>query len=175
MVTIGFIIASLAAVVDEDMVKWLWYVPALALGIAGVVVIRTHVARRTKADHHVAANIETIEASLGRIAANIDRLNADKHAIDTYDVRHRIDELFADDLETFVDARQSIAHRHGLAAYAEVMTAFAAGERYLNRVWSASADGYIDEVHEYLAKAKDQFAETLALLHRLQSPSDVRS
>ncbi|MDY0356782.1 MAG: hypothetical protein RBR19_12945 [Sedimentisphaerales bacterium] len=175
MVTIGFIIASLAAVVDEDMVKWLWYVPALALGIAGVVVIRTHVARRTKADHHVAANIETIEASLGRIAANIDRLNADKHAIDTYDVRHRIDELFADDLETFVDARQSIAHRHGLAAYAEVMTAFAAGERYLNRVWSASADGYIDEVHAYLAKAKDQFAETLALLHRLQSPSDVRS
>ncbi|MDI9432180.1 MAG: hypothetical protein QM570_10720 [Planctomycetota bacterium] len=175
MVTIGFIIASLAAVVDEDMVKWLWYVPALALGIAGVVVIRTHVARRTKADHHVAANIETIEASLSRIADNIDKLNADKHAIDTYDVRHRIDELFADDLETFVDARQSIAHRHGLAAYAEVMTAFAAGERYLNRVWSASADGYIDEVHAYLAKAKDQFAETLALLHRLQSPADVRS
>ncbi len=175
MVTIGFIIASLAAVVDEDMVKWLWYVPALALGIAGVVVIRTHVARRTKADHHVAANIETIEASLGRIAANIDKLNADKHAVDTYDVRHQIDELFADDLETFVDARQSIAHRHGLAAYGEVMTSFAAGERYLNRVWSASADGYIDEVHAYLEKAKDQFAETFTLLRRLQTPSDVHS
>lgn len=175
MVTIGFIIASLAAVVDEDMVKWLWYAPALALGIAGVVVIRTHVARRTKADHHVAANIETIEASLGRIAANIGTLDAQKHSIDTYDVRHRIDELFADDLETFVDARQSIAHRHGLAAYAEVMTAFAAGERYLNRVWSASADGYIDEVNAYLEKAKDQFAETLTLLRRLQSPSGVRS
>ncbi len=175
MVTIGFIIASLASVVDEDMVKWLWYVPALALGVAGVVVIRTHVARRTKADHHVAANIETIEASLGRIAANIDKLNADKRTIDTYDVRHRIDDLFIDDLETFVDARQSIAHRHGLAAYGEVMTAFAAGERYLNRVWSASADGYIDEVHAYLEKAKDQFAETLAILHRLQSPSGVRS
>ncbi len=175
MVTIGFIIASLAAVVDEERVKWLWYVPALALGIAGVVVIRTHMARRTKADHHVAANIETIEASLGRIAANIDTLDARKHSIDTYDVRHRIDELFADDLEAFVDARQSIAHRHGLAAYAEVMTAFAAGERYLNRVWSASADGYIDEVHAYLEKARDQFAETLALLRHLQTPSDVRS
>ena len=175
MVTVGFIAAALAAVIDESTVKWLWYLPALALGIAGVVVIRTHVARHTKADHHVAANIETIEASLGRIAANIGTLDAQKHSIDTYDVRHRIDELFTDDLETFVDARQSIAHRYGLAAYAEVMTAFAAGERYLNRVWSASADGYIDEVHEYLAKAKDQFAETLALLRRLQAPSDVRS
>lgn len=169
MVTVGFIAASLAAVLDVETIKWLWYAPALALGIAGVVVIRTHVAKHTKADHHVAANIETIEASLGRIAANISQLDADKHSIDTYDVRHRIDDLFVDDLETFVDARQSIAHRYGLAAYGEVMTTFAAGERYLNRVWSASADGYIDEVNDYIEKAKDQFAETLTILRRLQT------
>lgn len=169
MVTVGFVAAALAAVIETDTVRWLWYIPALAFGVAGVVMIRTHVARHTKAVHYVAANIETIEASLGRIAANVSKLNADKHAIDTYDVRHRIDELFLDDIETFVDARQSIAHRYGLAAYGEVMTTFAAGERYLNRVWSASSDGYIDEVHEYLAKAKDQFAETLAILARLQA------
>ncbi len=168
MVTAGFIVAALASVVDESAVKWLWYVPALALGVAGVVVIRTDMARHTKTEHHVAANIETVESSLARVAANIDKLNADKDSIDTYEVRHRIDELFTDDLESFVDARESIAHRHGLAAYAEVMTTFAAGERYLNRVWSASADGYIDEVNEYLEKAKAQFGETLAVLRRLQ-------
>ncbi len=169
MVTVGFVAAALAAVLDVETVRWLWYVPALALGIGGVVMIRTHVARHTKADHHVAANIETIETSLGRIAVNISKLDAEKHSIDTYDVRHRIDDLFIDDLETFVDARQSIAHRYGLAAYGEIMTTFAAGERYLNRVWSASADGYIDEVNEYIEKAKDQFAETLNLLRRLQT------
>ncbi|MBN1363161.1 MAG: hypothetical protein JW993_21355 [Sedimentisphaerales bacterium] len=214
MVTVGFIVAALASVVDpggidetptappveerttedansatpieesavagpgsvtprEGAVKWLWYVPALALGVAGVVVIRMDIARHSKTEHHVAANIETVEGSLERIASNIEKLDAGKHALDTYDVRHRIDELFTDDLEQFVDARESIAHRHGLAAYAEVMTTFAAGERYLNRVWSASADGYIDEVNEYLEKAKTQFAETLTLLRRLQSSPAV--
>ena len=34
---------------------------------------------------------------------------------------------------------------------------------------------FIHEVHAYLEQAKDPFAETLAILHRLQSPSDVRS
>jgi hypothetical protein len=169
MVTVGFIAAALAAVVRTDTVNWLWYIPALAFGVAGVVMIRTHVARHTKAVHHVAANIETIETSLGRIAAKISTLDAEKHSIDTYEVRHRIDELFIDDLETFVEARQSIAHRYGLAAYGEIMTTFAAGERYLNRVWSASADGYIDEVNEYIEKAKDQFVEALAIIRRLQT------
>jgi len=168
LVTVGFVGAALAAVVDQSVIQWLWYVPALVVGVAGVVMIRVDHARQHKTEHHVAANIETIEGSLTRIAANIDKLNADKHSIDTYDVRHKIDELFIDDLELFVDARQSIVHRYGLAAYGEIMGSFAAGERYLNRVWSASADGYIDEVNEYLQKAKDQFAESVTIIRRLQ-------
>ena len=34
----------------------------------------------------------------------------------------------------------------GLEAYARVMTRFASAERNINRAWSASADGYRDEV-----------------------------
>jgi hypothetical protein len=196
LVTIGFIGAALATVVDqsaiesldvaptsetsavegsdatasaESPIKWLWYIPALAVGVAGVVVIRTAEAKQSKTEHHVAANIETVEGSLERIAANLNELDRDKHSIDTYDMRHKIDELFMDDLEKFVDARQSIVHRYGLAAYGEVMSSFAAGERYLNRVWSASADGYIDEVNEYLEKARDQFAESVQIIRRFQA------
>ena len=29
MVTVGFLVAALATVLDEDAVRWLWYVPAL--------------------------------------------------------------------------------------------------------------------------------------------------
>ena len=173
MVTAGFIAAALAAVVDEDAVQWWWYVPALAVAVAGVTAIRIDDARHSKTEHHVAANIETVLSSLERVAANIKQLDADKHSIDTYDMRHRIDELFVEDLEQFVDARESIAHRYGLAAYGDVMTRFAAGERYLNRVWSASADGYIDEVNAYLEKAKDQFADSLDLVRRLQGSPQV--
>ncbi len=44
------------------------------------------------------------------------------------------------------------------------MSAFAAGERYINRVWSASADSYIDEVMLYLDKAQVQFIEARDIL-----------
>lgn len=50
-----------------------------------------------------------------------------------------------------------------------LMSAFAAGERYINRVWSASTDGYRDEVLKYLLKARDQFAEAHDLFLNLQS------
>ena len=167
MVTVGFLAAALATVLDENAVRWLWYVPALIVGAAGVAAVRIDDARRNKTEHHVASRIETVEGSLERIATNIKKLNADKHSIHTYDMRHRIDELFIDDLEMFVDARESIAHRYGLAAYGEVMSDFAAGERYLNRVWSASADGYIDEVNTYLDKAQEQFNESLGKIRDL--------
>jgi hypothetical protein len=47
----------------------------------------------------------------------------------------------------------------GIQNYADVMSNFAAGERYINRVWSASTDGYVDEVHKYLERARAQFTE----------------
>lgn len=169
MVTLGFIAAALAAVVDEGAVRWLWYIPALGLGVMGVAAIRIDDVRQSKTEHHVTANIETVETSLARIADNINKLNSDKHSINTYDMRHRIDELFLEDLAMFVDARESIAHRYGLSAYADVMSSFAAGERYLNRVWSASADGYIDEVNAYLDKTRGQFVDSLEKIRQLKA------
>jgi hypothetical protein len=44
------------------------------------------------------------------------------------------------------------------------MNYFATAERYLNRVWSASADGYIDEIVEYMEKSEKQFEEALDTL-----------
>ena len=169
IVTVGFIAASLAAVVDVDTVKWLYYIPALAFGIAGVVIIKIDDHKHNKTEHHVAGKIETVEGSLERIVTNIKQLDSEKGNIYTYDVRHRIDELFVNDLESFVDARQSIGHRYGLAAYGEVMNSFAAGERYLNRVWSASADGYIDEVNTYIEKSKEQFIDSLDKIKNLKN------
>ena len=169
LVTVGFIAAALASVVDENVVRWLWYIPALGLGAAGVVLIKMEHTLQSKTEHHVASRIETVDSSLEKIAANINKLNAEKHSINTYDMRYRIDELFIDDIDNFVDARESIAHRYGLATYGEVMSMFAAGERYLNRVWSASADGYIDEVNTYLEKAREQFSESLNKIRQLKA------
>ena len=169
LIMVGFLGGSLAASANKDVVYWDYFGAGLMVGVMGVVLVRLAHRSHLRGAEHLATSMQIVDASLQRIVENITRLNADKQSIDTYDMRHRIDELFPKDLSDFVDARQSIAHVHGLAAYAEVMSDFAAGERYLNRVWSASADGYIDEVNEYLEKAKDQFARSHGVIRRLQA------
>ena len=74
----------------------------------------------------------------------------------------------ADRLVIFVDNRESIGHAFGLQAYADVMTQFATGERYLNRCWSASTDGYADEVSTFLTRSHEHFAEALRKLQDLR-------
>ena len=167
MITIGFLAGSLAAVVDKEHVRWDYFAAVLAVGATGVAFVQTGRRRKSKAEGDLVSGMESVQASLNRIVQNITRLNSEKQTIDPYDMRHRIDELFAEDLTTFVGARESIAHAHGLNAYADVMSNFAAGERYLNRVWSASADGYIDEVNTYLDKAQEQFIESMDKIQRL--------
>lgn len=169
LVAIGFLGGALISVVHETVVRWEWFAAAVAVGVVGLVFIRVSRRQHVQSTERMVFNMQAIETSLGRIAENMTRLNADKHTIDPYDVRHRIEELFADDLNAFVEARESIAHSYGLAAYAEVMTCFAAGERYLNRVWSASADGYVDEINDYLEKSKEQFAASLDKVLSLQA------
>lgn len=169
IITVGFLAGSLAAVVDEQNVQWGYFVAALLAGAVGIVLVHLGERQESRAEGKLTSNIQSIETSLGRIVENMTRLNKEKLSINTYDVRHRIDELFVEDLNIFVQTRQSIAHTYGLGAYADVMSCFAAGERYLNRVWSASADGYIDEVNAYLDKAQAQFVDSLEKIRQLKA------
>lgn len=167
MIVIGFIAGALLSVMDELEVQWGFFVCALIVGAIGVVLVQSGKRQHTKSEEKLTSNIQNIQASLSRIAENITQLNAAKGSVDTYDMRGRIDELFDDDLAIFVQARESISHLYGLQAYADIMSYFASGERYLNRIWSASADGYIDEVNIYLDKAQQQFADALVKVRQL--------
>ena len=167
LTAIGFLAGSLAAVVDKTAVRWSWFVCALGTGALGFVLIRWAETRRKQMGPRVTSDILSLESSLSRIVDRMRQLNTEKHTINPYDMPQRIDELFADDLDTFVAARETIAHAYGLNVYADVMSSFAAGERYLNRVWSASADGYVDEANTYLEKAQDQFSASLRIVQDL--------
>jgi hypothetical protein len=169
LVAVGFVGGALASVLHEETVRWGWFVPAVVAGMVGVAIMWTGRRREVRAVGRLNTNLQAIDESLRRVVANILRLNEDKHTLDPYDVRHRLEELFADDLNTIIEARDSIAHFHGLPAYGDVMNSFTAGERYLNRVWSASADGYVDEVNTYLDRAAEQFSASLDKLQGLQN------
>ena len=169
MITVGFLAGSLVAVVDKISVQWTYFVAGLLVGAVGIVLVHLGERQESRAQGKLASNIQSIETSLSHIVENMRRLNAEKLSINTYDVRNRIDELFIKDLNPFIQMRQSIADTYGLGAYADVMSSFAAGERYLNRVWSASADGYIDEVNAYLDKTQGQFVDSLEKIRQLKA------
>ena len=99
---------------------------------------------------------------------DLEELNGDT-AADPAGIRDSIDLKLRNDLRRFADARESMVHLFGLQVYADIMSNFAAGERYINRVWSASADGYAEEATAYLGKAATQFGEAQ---RQLQQASD---
>jgi hypothetical protein len=162
MIILGFLTGAYATVQRAEGVPVAPYLAALAVGIAGVVVVRRISHREVRSEGAIATNLGAIGGSLESVVEKARELERDKASIDVYELRHHIDREFPDDLDAFVQARESIAHRFGLQSYADVMNPFAAGERYLNRVWSTSTDGYIDEAHLYIGKALEQFESALA-------------
>ncbi|MCK4960088.1 MAG: hypothetical protein KAT00_11825 [Planctomycetes bacterium] len=168
LITIAFLGGSLTAVVNVTDVLWGWFALAMVAGAAGVAMVYLSTRANRGGGEKLGAGMDDLRQSLAAIAQNAAVLNAEKESINTYDVRHRIDELFPDDITRFVKGRECIAHVHGLQAYGDIMSYFAAGERYLNRVWSASADGYIDEVNAYLERAQNQFHEATEKLNALK-------
>ena len=168
LIAVGFLAGALVSVLDETAVPWLYMGLALAVGVVGVVLINVGERRTARVVRETGAGIAEIEQTLAQIAAEIAQIDAEKEQINPYDVRLRIDARLPAALGSFAESREAIAHVYGLQAYADVMSHFAAGERYLNRVWSCSADGYIDEIKAYLPRAHEEFDEALRMLHVLR-------
>ena len=161
----GFLAGAFLTALDPRTVDWNWFVPVLVAGAAGVVTLRRAARAKARSAEVLNNNRSHIENSLERIAAGLDELDAHKAELEPHELRAEIDARFRDDLARFADARESIAHLYGLPAYAEVMSHFAAGERYINRVWSAAADGYLEEARAYVTRAHEQFNEARDKLH----------
>jgi hypothetical protein len=143
------------------------FVLSFLVATGGVVVLRVVTRQRKSAREKITAEVKTTEETLSYLADGVAQLLDERDSINVYDLPREIDARFNAALERFVEARESIAIAYGLPAYAGVMSHFAAGERYLNRVWSCSADGYVDEAHAYLGRARDQFVEGYAKLSSL--------
>ncbi|MBX3743885.1 MAG: hypothetical protein KF833_01120 [Verrucomicrobiae bacterium] len=171
LLTAGVVLAALLAVqTEEDRVVWGLFIPALGLAVAGVGLVRR---ARSQVLGDVAAgerDTRVLEESIGRINGHLREINARVASGDGPETLHEwIDRTVRDDLSRFAEARRALIGRYGLPAYAEVMNRFAAGERYLNRVWSASVDGYDGEARRYLDQAREQMEEVGRLLEVLKA------
>jgi hypothetical protein len=154
----GFIAAAYATALDVERVNWsLFGISALA-AIVGVVLLKRHARALAQSDEVLENNRAELRGSIDNVVKDLQEIvsNGGLHGAE---LRERIDEKLRPDLTRFADARESMVHLFGMQTYADIMSHFAAGERYINRVWSSSADGYDAEAETYLHKAAEQFAD----------------
>jgi len=157
LITVGFLVGATSAVLRPDGVNWAVFTIGVVIGVIGVIVVQIGLRKAATHADTVTSNIQAIGSSLASLVGCAEKLETEKEDLNVYDVHVRIDELFPTHLDTFVQARQSMIHAFSMQHYADVMNHFAAGERTINRVWSASVDGYIDEVQECISMALEHF------------------
>ena len=160
----GFLAGAYATSLDVQNVDWTIFGIAALGAIAGLVIFKRQASAHARSD-------TVLETNRGELLESIDNIGRDLAAIVAdgektgASLREAIDLRLRADLRRFAEARESMVHLFGLQTYADIMSSFAAGERYINRVWSASADGYDGEAATYLEKAVEQFLDAQSQLH----------
>ena len=158
LVAIGFLGGAFATSLDVQNVNWTIFISMAAAAVMGLVIYKMQVGALARSEEVLQTNRVELRESIANVVDDLQELNNDNLTRGAV-LRDRIDLKLREDLRRFADARQSMVHLFGLQTYADIMSHFAAGERYINRVWSASADGYDEEADAYLKKAAVQFDE----------------
>lgn len=153
----GFLAGAYATALDAQDVNWLLFGIAAIAAAAGVIIAKLSDRAQAKSGSVLETNRNELIGSIGNIVRDLGEMTAGGTARGEA-LRDWIDATLRPDLRRFVDARESMVHLFGLQTYADIMSEFAAGERYINRVWTASADGYDEEAEAYLSRAAAQFA-----------------
>jgi hypothetical protein len=169
LLIVGFLAGAYVASLHPEETNWRWFVPAVVFAAIGVQQIKQAASSAARDRDRLGSDRSELEGSLDRIVESLTKLRSDGGAIPPFEMRFEIDRLFRDDLNRFVEARDSLARLYGIQAYADIVSEFAAGERYLNRVWSASADGYVDEITRYIDRAQVQFEHAKRRLEAVQA------
>ncbi len=164
LICAGFLFGSYVAVESVEGVPVTPFAIALAVGAIGIGLLRATQHQESRDENRVASNLDSLSTALDELVNESETLEGECEGMDVGDIRQVIDQRFPKHLDSFVQARQSLAVRHGLQAYADVMNPFAAGERYINRAWSASTDGYRGEAQTHITKALQQFQEARTAL-----------
>lgn len=154
----GFLAGAYATALDVRDVNWTLFAVSALAAIAGLILFKRQASAYARSDTVLEVNRGELRESIHNIVTDLKELSSGE-SLRGDALRSRIDLRLREDLRRFADARESMVHLFGLQTYADIMSSFAAGERYINRVWSASADGYDEEAASYLGKAARQFVD----------------
>lgn len=156
MIAAGFLGAAFATSFDAQHVDWTLFAIAALVSAAGVILAKRLDSADARSESVLTTNRAELNESIANVVNDLTQMT-DGASAQGPQLRDWIDDKLRPDLRRFAEARQSMVHLFGLQTYADIMSNFAAGERYINRVWSSSADGYDSEAEQYLGRAAEQF------------------
>jgi hypothetical protein len=171
-IAVGIIAGVYVAVLDRAAIDWSLFVPCAALGAVGVFLVQLSLHRERTSTGRLEGNIKDLDETSRLLSDGMNELVSELDAHDVYALPDLIEERFHPVLNRFADARESLMIVYDVNTYADVMSAFAGGERYLNRAWSSAAEGYIDEAHASLTRARELFNE---VRERLETARGARA
>ena len=158
LIAAGFLLGAYATALDVQSVNWNLFAIAAIAAVLGVIIAKRQDSAVARSGSVLEANRNELNESISNIVRDLGEM-VDGTPATGDQLRDWIDDELRADLRRFVDARASMVHLFGLQTYADIMSNFAAGERYINRVWSASADGYDGEAEQYLGRAAEVFKD----------------
>jgi hypothetical protein len=158
LVAAGFLGGAFATSLDVQNVNWMLFAGTAGAALIGLLIFKRQLSSLARSPEVLEVNRVELRESIANVVKDLGDI-IEGELTQGAVLRDRIDLKLREDLRRFADARQSMVHLFGLQTYADIMSNFAAGERYINRVWSASADGYDEEANTYLKKAAGQFEE----------------
>jgi hypothetical protein len=169
LVAAGFLGGAFATSLDVQNVNWTLFAVAAGAALIGLIIYKRQLSALARSEEVLEVNRVELRESISNVVNDLGDIVGGELTQGAV-LRDRIDLKIREDLRRFADARESMVHLFGLQTYADIMSNFAAGERYINRVWSASADGYDDEANTYIRKAAGQFeAARLQLVKAAES------
>ena len=158
LVAAGFLGGAFATSLDVQNVDWILFTGTAGAAFIGLLIYKRQLSTLARSEEVLDVNRVELRESIANVVNDLSDIFEGELTQGAV-LRDRIDLKVREDLRRFADARESMVHLFGLQTYADIMSHFAAGERYVNRVWSASADGYDGEANTYLQKAAGQFDE----------------
>jgi hypothetical protein len=142
-----------------------WTVVAGGIGVlgAGIVWARLAAGKRTAAGVNAGGDraIERVQSALDAAKQRTAAVRASAESAAFEAIANECEGIVRDCVEAVAAQQESLSRTYGFAGYAQVMTPFAAAERWLNRTWSAASDAHRPEVLASLDHAIEHIDEAL--------------
>lgn len=143
-----------------------WSIVAGGILILCVGIAWARVAQKKRATAAAGASseraVDVVKAALDQALSRTRALRSSAADAPFDQVTTECEAIVRECVERVAGQQESLSREFGFSGYAQVMTPFAAAERWLNRAWSAASDTHRPEVRASLDRAIEHIDEAIA-------------